>query len=312
MAVRSGELLFVKSVKDGIPNRDPLNDSDARRLFDEEDGRISLSDVSIKRDVRDYVLARYPDGGDGTRHVYVREARSADGKLLGRRALAEQVLGITPGEARAELPRKAFDVRAFGVVYSVRDVSFHLTGPVQFAWAHSLHPVESRYVQGTVVMASEDDRGKEQGTIWTTYIVPFAVFAMHGIINAALARETGLTPDDVDLVLEGLWRGTRFRQARGRGIQEPLFLLHVEYEDPFFRIGDLDRLVQLEPGREAWLQPTKPSSVAEVRLDVQALGQRLLEFQDRIARVRYWLNPAFRLEGDAALRELGGEPQPSM
>lgn len=60
--VRSGELLFVKSVKDGIPNRDPLADSDARRLFDEEDGRISLSDVSIKRDVRDFVLAKYPDG----------------------------------------------------------------------------------------------------------------------------------------------------------------------------------------------------------------------------------------------------------
>ena len=56
--VRSGEILFVKSVKDGIPNRDPLNDGDARRLFGEEDGRISLSDVSIKRDVRDYILAR--------------------------------------------------------------------------------------------------------------------------------------------------------------------------------------------------------------------------------------------------------------
>ncbi|MDZ7296318.1 MAG: type I CRISPR-associated protein Cas7, partial [candidate division KSB1 bacterium] len=61
--IHTGELLFVKSVKDGIPNRDPLRDSDARRIFGEEDGRISLSDVSIKRDVRDYILARYPDGG---------------------------------------------------------------------------------------------------------------------------------------------------------------------------------------------------------------------------------------------------------
>lgn len=50
---RSGEILFVKSVKDGIPNRDPLRDSDARRFFGEDDGRIPLSDVSIKRDVRD-------------------------------------------------------------------------------------------------------------------------------------------------------------------------------------------------------------------------------------------------------------------
>lgn len=57
--VKNGELLFVKSVKDGIPNRDPLKDSDARRIFGEEDGRISLSDVSIKRDVRDYILKRF-------------------------------------------------------------------------------------------------------------------------------------------------------------------------------------------------------------------------------------------------------------
>ena len=49
MSIHNGELLFIKSVKDGIPNRDPLNDSDARRIFPEEDGRISLSDVSIKR-----------------------------------------------------------------------------------------------------------------------------------------------------------------------------------------------------------------------------------------------------------------------
>ena len=311
--VRSGELLFVKSVKDGIPNRDPLNDSDARRLFGEEDGRISLSDVSIKRDVRDYVLARYPDGGDGTRHIFVREARTPDGKVMGRRALAESILGPgAAGQARETLPQKAFDVRVFGVVYSVRDVSFHLTGPVQFGWAHSLHPVESRYVQGTVVMAADDDRGREQGTIWTSYIVPFAVFAMHGIINATLARETGMTPEDVELLLEALWRGTRHRQARGRGIQEPLFLLHVEYENPFFRIGDLDRLVRLLPGREVWEGPVKPSSVDEVALDVQALGQRLLEFRPQVARVRYWLNPAFRLEGDGGLRELAGGPQPLM
>ena len=58
MSVNSAEVLIVKSVKAGIPNRAPLNDSDARRIFGEDDGRISLSDVSIKRDVRDYVLAK--------------------------------------------------------------------------------------------------------------------------------------------------------------------------------------------------------------------------------------------------------------
>ena len=91
MSVNSAEVLFVKSVKDGIPNRDPLNDSDARRIFGEDDGRISLSDVSIKRDVRDYVLAKYPDGGEQKRYfIFCRQERTEDGKLLGREGLAKK------------------------------------------------------------------------------------------------------------------------------------------------------------------------------------------------------------------------------
>src|SRR5213592_4231182 len=94
MSVRTGEVVFVKCVKDGIPNRDPLRDSDARRLFGEDDGRISLSDVSIKRDVRDYVLARFPDGGDDkARFVFVRKQLSPDGStLLGRDGLIQDIL----------------------------------------------------------------------------------------------------------------------------------------------------------------------------------------------------------------------------
>ncbi len=86
--IHSGEILFVKSVKDGIPNRDPLRDSDARRVFGGEDGRISLSDVSIKRDVRDYVQARYRDGGGGkSMFVFCREERVEGNRLLGREKL---------------------------------------------------------------------------------------------------------------------------------------------------------------------------------------------------------------------------------
>src|SRR3954453_11469174 len=94
--LRTGEILFVKCVKDGIPNRDPLRESDARRLFGQDDGRISLSDVSIKRDVRDYVLARFPEdveSEDLTRLVFVQKKVGDDGKtLLGRDGLANVIL----------------------------------------------------------------------------------------------------------------------------------------------------------------------------------------------------------------------------
>lgn len=317
MAVRSGELLFVKSVKDGIPNRDPLNESDARRLFDEEDGRISLSDVSIKRDVRDYVLARYPDGGpEKNCFIFVREEKTEDGKLLGRGSLAAGIQSASgrSGSMETVLKQSAFDVRVFGAVYSVAKQSFQVTGPVQFGWAHSLHPVETRYVQGTVVMPSADvtkksdsdvSEGKQQGTIWTTYTLPFAVFLMPGVINAQLAAQTGMSEADTDLLLEALWKGTQYRQARGRGLQQPLFLLHVEYSDPFFRIGYLDEYVRLLPERDVWRSPHPPTSVSEVTLDVTRLAEVLQMHRDRIARVRVWVHSSLAVRG-----ELIGEKPP--
>lgn len=144
MSIRNGEILFVKSVKDGIPNRDPLQDSDVRRIFPEEDGRISLSDVSIKRDVRDYVLEEEKDGGSSKRnYIFVQERMNEKGKLLGRQSLAQWIVGQVGKEKEAKQDMKSvllehsFDARTFGIVYSVTP-KFHLTGPVQFGWAHSL------------------------------------------------------------------------------------------------------------------------------------------------------------------------------
>lgn len=311
MTVANAELLFLKSVKDGIPNRDPLNDSDARRLFGEDDGRISLSDVSIKRDVRDFVQSRYPDGGkDSNYYVWCREERTSEGKLLGRDNLAKKILERaekTEAENKQEaLLASAFDMRVFGAVFSVEGQSFHNTGPVQFGWAHSLHPVETRYVQGTTVMPSKDiaisetgeEGGKGQGTIWTSYHLPFAVFGMPGVINASLSRETKMTAADVETMLEGLWKGTLHRQARGRGIQQPLLLLHVEYNDDFFRIGYLEDYLKLEPAREEWLGGNPPTSISEIALNVEGLAGILEQFNHKIQRIRWWKHPDFPLKGE--------------
>jgi CRISPR-associated protein Csh2 len=314
MTVKNGEILFIKSVKDGIPNRDPLNDSDARRIFPEEDGRISLSDVSIKRDVRDFVLDLYPDGGEGKKNlIFVQERVNEKGVLLGRKSLAELIAKQAGKEREAEedikgvLLEHSFDVRTFGIVYSVKP-KFHLTGPVQFGWAHSLHPVNSQYVQGTVVMPSSDakqdasgegEEGKTQGTIWTSYTVPFAVFIMPAVINAKNAEHTGMTEEDQELLLRGLWQGTQHRQARGRGQQQPLLLLHVEYNDPFYRIGYLEDMVSMEPGAEAWKEEGRqPSSINDIKIDLTKLLETLQKNKDKIARCRIWCHSSLAVVGD--------------
>jgi len=316
MSVKSGEILFVKAVKDGIPNRDPLQDSDARRLFPEEDGRISLSDVSIKRDVRDFIINLHPNGGENKKnYIFVQEKKNEKGVLLGRGSLAKAIANEVGRAKEADKDVKpvlidhCFDVRTFGIVYSVKP-KFHLTGPVQFGWAHSMHPVDSQYVQGTVVMPSSDikeaeqgesgqEEGKTQGTIWTSYIVPFAVFAMPGVINAKIAEETKMTIDDQELLLRALWQGTKNRQARGRGQQQPLFLLHIEYNDPFFRIGYLEELINLNPKKEAWRDPQqRPSSVKEISLDIEPLLNTIQSNKNRIARCRIWVDSSLNVIGD--------------
>lgn len=309
--VNSGEILFVKSVKDGIPNRDPLAESDARRLFDEEDGRISLSDVSIKRDVRDYVAAKYPNGGeDKNNFVFVKEERNEKGLLLGRSSLAKKILNSVSKEEvnnkQKTLTKAAFDIRVFGAVYSVENENFSQTGPVQICWGHSMHPVDTRYVQGTVVIPSKDiksnekgeEEGLSQGTIWTMYTLPFAVFIVPGVINANIAQDTGMTQKDLDLLLEGLWYGTLNRQARGRGVQKPLFLLHVEYKDPFFRIGYLEDYVSLLPEDEKWRRGKTPTSVKDITLDITELSKVLENNKDKISRLRLMLQDELNIKGE--------------
>ncbi|WP_200897839.1 CRISPR-associated protein [Heyndrickxia coagulans] len=314
MPVRNGELLFIKSVKDGIPNRDPLNDSDARRIFPEEDGRISLSDVSIKRDVRDFVIDYQADGGpDQKNYVFVQEKFNEKGKLLGRGSLAEWIAKAVGKEKEGKTDMKSvllkhsFDVRTFGVVYSVKP-KFNLTGPVQFGWAHSMHPVDSQYVQGTVVMPSTDSKGDEegktQGTIWTSYTVPFAVFAMPGIINAKNAEHSQMTEEDQELLLRALWQSTQHRQARGRGQQQPLVLIHIEYIDPFYRIGYLEDLVSLKPDEETWRnEGRRPSSLRDVSIDMTELLKTIDAQQEKVARCRIWVHPSVQIEGDISKYE---------
>ncbi|WP_371366376.1 hypothetical protein SRRS_07600 [Sporomusa rhizae] len=307
--MNSSEIVFVKSVKDGIPNRDPLNDSDARRLFPEEDGRISLSDVSIKRDVRDFIIAYEPNGGAAQKnHIFVQEKVNDKGKLLGRGSLAEEIAKSVGEEKKAKddmksvLKAHCFDVRIFGIVYSVKP-KFNLTGPVQFGWAHSLHPVDTQYVQGTVVMPSSDSNdegeGKTQGTIWTTYTLPFAVFAMPAVINAKAAEHSGMTEEDQELLLRALWQGTQHRQARGRGQQQPLIMVHIEYSDPFYRIGYPEELIAMSPDAAAWKATGKqPSSLRDVSFDLTKLLAVMAEKQEKIARCRIWLHPGVNVSGD--------------
>lgn len=238
--------------------------------------------------------------------IYTKAVENDKGKLLGRENLAKKIAKDVGKEKETNMKElllaHCFDVRTFGIVYSAKP-KFHLTGPVQFGWAHSLHPVESQYVEGTVVIPSKDatpeGEGKTQGTIWNAFTIPFAVFSMPGVINATLAKQTRMTNEDVELLLRALWQGTQHRQARGRGQQQPLMFVHVEYKDPFFRIGSLEDYVVIKPCREEWDElEVKPSSIKEIQLDGTELLTVLEKNNEKISRCRIWIHPSISVIGN--------------
>ena len=231
MPVRTAEILFVKCVKNGIPNRDPLRDSDARRHLrrggrphlalrrqyqarrarlragplprrrrtDQTSPGLSSSRRSSARTAKRFSAATVWPTPSWKRSATAHPAAEGEAPAPAKPKKKGKAADADADSDRNLLLAAAFDMRVFGAVFSVTGKSFNQTGPVQFGWAHSLHPVETRYTQGTVVHAvqetprteraspSEEDKGKTQGTIWTQYQLPFAVFAMPGIINATIA-----------------------------------------------------------------------------------------------------------------------------
>ena len=127
--------------------------------------------------------------------------------------------------------------------------------------------------------------------------MPFAVFAMPAVINAKNAEHT----DDrrrSGVASQGFMARTRIVK-HGRGQQQPLLLIHVEYKDPFYRIGYLEDMVSIIPEKDEWREEEKrPSSVQDIAIDLNPLLKEIRNQEDKIARCRIWCHPSLNVQGE--------------
>lgn len=276
------EILFVYDVEEGNPNGDPLNEN--RPRIDEETGQNIVTDVRLKRTARDYFLEKYDD--DGTR-VFVRSAEKEDGTLKSREELIKDEMGgetvdlseSTKDEIKQALFNEYIDLRLFGATLAVEDVNIGQTGPTQFKMGRSFHEVDTRYIQQSVTLPSEE--GAKQGTFADRYDLPYSLIRFHGILNENNAEETGLTYDDVYRLADGLWNGTKSLITHSKIEHKPQTLLLVEYSADNFHIGGLDNLLGISSDKDG----TEIRSFRDVKLEMDELKQALREHEDEIAGV---------------------------
>lgn len=224
------EILFLYDVTDANPNGDPVDENKPR--VDEETGVNIVTDVRLKRTVRDY-LYDYRN-----KDVFIIELRDDNGNL---KTKEDRLKDFKDNE---DLLKNCIDVRLFGATTAVKDKTMTLTGPVQFKYGRSLHRVDMTYVKGTTVMPSAQD--KKQGTFTEKYILPYSLIAFYGVVNenAAARQNIELTEDDISLLLEGLWNGTKNLMSTSKVGQVPRLLLQVVFKENNFHIGELDKRIK--------------------------------------------------------------------
>ena len=258
------EFLFLFDCINGNPNGDP-DAANAPRI-DPQDMHGLVSDVALKRRIRNYVSAAYKN--EAPYAIFVRHGTNLNRQIARAHVEANGALptkkkrnkGEDEGEgsaankqqvkkAREWMCRTFYDVRTFGAVMSVGPNAGQVRGPVQIAFGRSLSPVLSLDLSITRGAISEDPKGaksledynrwEEQQpedtlrTMGRKTLIPYGLYVGRGFVSANLAEGTGFTEED----LRVLWEAILGMYEHDRSSSKGLMTVHPEYAFVFRHVG---------------------------------------------------------------------------
>ena len=222
------DFVLLFDVKEGNPNGDP----DAGNLprVDAETGQGLVTDVCLKRKVRNYVglvMEEQPPY-----EIYVKEkailnqqherayiAIGAEDLLKGDSKKRKG--GDKVNEARQWMCKNFFDVRTFGAVMSTSINCGQVRGPVQLTFARSADPIFSQEHSITRMAVATEAEAEKQGgdnrTMGRKHTVPYGLYRAHGFVSANLANQTGFSEDDLSLLWQSLENMFEHDRSAARG-----------------------------------------------------------------------------------------------
>jgi CRISPR-associated protein Csd2 len=222
------DFVLLFDVKDGNPNGDP----DAGNLprTDAETGRGLVTDVCLKRKVRNFVgLVK---GEQPPFEIYVKEKAVLNNQNkrayvgIGKSELLEgddkkRKGGDAVDEARQWMCRNFYDVRAFGAVMSTGINCGQVRGPIQLTFARSIDPIVALEHSITrMAVATEAEAEKQSGdnrTMGRKFTVPYGLYAAHGFVSSFLAKQTGFDEGDLELLWQALAQMFEHDRSAARG-----------------------------------------------------------------------------------------------
>lgn len=279
------DFVLLFDVKDGNPNGDP----DAGNLprLDAETGHGLVTDVSLKRKVRNYVgmVNEYKPPFD----IYVKEK----GVLERTHRAAYEAIGATDElsdeskdpkkkakrkgsedsvrKARDWICHNFFDVRCFGAVMSTGVNCGQVRGPVQLTFARSIDPiVASEHSITRMAVATEKESESQDGdnrTMGRKHTVPYGLYRSHGFVSAFLAKQTGFGDVDLDLVFKALEDMFEHDRSAGRGEMTTRGLIVFKHESELGNAHAHSLFDRIKIKRKEGIQVPRAFSDYEITID---------------------------------------------
>jgi CRISPR-associated protein Csd2 len=223
------DFIVLFDVENGNPNGDP--DADNMPRVDPETGLGIVTDVCLKRKIRNYVETVREDA-DGYR-IYIKEnvpLNTSDREAYKHLDVEEKDIK----EAKKKDPdidlkirdfmcRTFFDIRVFGAVMTTFVKASlncgQIRGPVQLGFARSIDPIVAQEITITrVAITTEADAETKNTEMGHKFIVPYGLYRVEGYVSANLARKTtGFSESDLALLWEAIINMFEHDHSAARG-----------------------------------------------------------------------------------------------
>lgn len=229
------EFVLLYDVENGNPNGDP--DAGNMPRIDPETGHGIVTDVCLKRKIRNYVELRQGDA-PGYR-IYVKEGTP----LNQNHVEAYKAVELEPGKkadlngverARKWMCLNFVDVRTFGAVMTTGDNCGQVRGPVQINFSRSIDPIVQQEVTITRQTVTKIEDAEKERTMGRKHIVPYGLYRVEGYVSARLANDpdkgTGFSEEDLSLVWEALVNLFEHDRSAARGKMASRRLIVFKHE----------------------------------------------------------------------------------
>ena len=225
------DFVYIFDVKDGNPNGDP--DSGNLPRVDAETGMGLVTDVCLKRKVRNYVQAAkgLSDGYD----IFIKE-KAVLNTLIDKAHDDSAVKAATDKTeaARMFMCKNYYDIRTFGAVMSTGKNAGQVRGAIQLTFARSVDAIATAEHSITRMAVATEKEAEKQGgdnrTMGRKATVPYGLYVCHGFISANLAQQTGFSEEDLLLFWDALKNMFDIDRSAARGLMSAQKLIVFKHD----------------------------------------------------------------------------------